>query len=194
MRCAIGKKCNMAEVKECTRQVGELCKNADECCSRACVKDSNGVNRCSPLACRSACELCNRDSDCCSGTCGTDPDGLRRCVRGACSLEGEVCDGPASCCQTEFAQVCVEDFLALKVKHCRRDSETLDCFGAEERCSSYSLCCEGYCTQNDSFEYRCASYCRADGQYCSKPNDCCGPYSDCISVAGERICANLGPP
>jgi hypothetical protein len=180
----------MSDGKACTRQVGDLCRNADECCSRICSVHNDGTMRCAPApACHTGCESCRVAGDCCSANCVRDADGTSHCRSGACVAEGELCTTKENCCQTDLALDCVQELSSPAVKRCRRSS-TAACLPEGERCALGTLCCSGRCVQTDAgAEFHCAFACSFEGERCTSRADCCSVTADCVNVAGRQICS-----
>jgi hypothetical protein len=188
LRCASLGPCPTADTRPCDRQVGDVCKNSNECCSRACVATTDGISRCAPApGCRPGCDLCTQNSDCCSNSCQVNPAGIGRCAVPTGLLpEGEVCNTDAQCSQDLGVTQCVEDPTGLTAKRCRLNGPAFLDDGAA--CSLASLCKGGHCLPASEGGYACSSTCVQENQPCTARADCCVVPSDCLSVAGQRVC------
>ncbi len=187
-RCALLAQCTSADGKPCSRQVGELCKDDAQCCSRVCQKTGQGVKRCTANGgCRAHCERCGTGADCCSGSCEFGADGVMRCGPPvACLPTGEVCSDAAGCCKEAGKPECVDDPPGIGAKRCRVAGSA--CADVGIACALGSQCCDGFCLPA-SEGYACAQRCAADGQPCTTRSDCCGAFSDCLVLSGQRLCA-----
>ncbi len=189
LRCSSLGPCAPADTKPpCDRQVGDVCKNSNECCSRVCVSTSDGISRCAPApGCRPGCDLCTQNSDCCSNLCQANPAGIGRCAVPTGLLpEGEVCNTDAQCSQDLGVAQCVEDPTGLVAKRCRVNGPASIDDGAV--CSLASRCIAGHCLPASEGGYTCSSTCVPENQPCTARADCCVQHSDCLSVAGQRVC------
>jgi hypothetical protein len=192
-RCVAQKACAIPGGKSCIKQVGDLCKNNDECCSGLCSTYHDGQMRCAPsVSCRTTCETCRNNRDCCSGVCKSDAQGGSQCVtEGTCLAEGEVCTADADCCRSDAPTSCVEEPVGLKVKRCRAVTATTDCLADGYTCQLASRCCSKHCARNQGDYITCFSACRSLGEPCGTRADCCDVDADCVSVGGVRSCALL---
>jgi hypothetical protein len=193
-RCAALGPCTVSDAKPCTAQVGDTCKNSDECCSHVCIGAvSDAVNRCAPApGCRAVCDLCVHNSDCCSNTCVASADGVSRCSpAGNCLPEGETCTRDDQCCQTASKMRCAEEPKGLKGKRCVIDDPAVPCLTDGAGCALASRCCGGRCLPSANGGFVCASECVKENQPCTSRADCCDSRADCIAVDGQRVCREM---
>ena len=194
------------------RPRGEPCFSDAQCCGQSC---KGGY--CEGLQwCLAAFEPCTNDGDCCSGECDPDSFGFRVCLPiGGCRMSGpisttegtlnefgEICASAADCCSA----LCAPD--ASGVLRCRKQGDprynapSRVCLPEGELCNTDTDCCSGEkCIQPPSFPgasysppRRClnttGTLCRADGQSCAEPSQCCGT----ICVLHPDQTYRCGPP
>ena len=163
---------------------GELCSGATDCCGAVCALSGDGRTRCQLLlACRVVGEICAAAGDCCGGTCLTSPSGVARCGPAkACAMldgkpcsrqAGDLCKTPDECC----SRACVAQAAGGT-----RCAASAGCRSACEQCNLNHDCCSGACVVDADGLKRCTlGSCAAEGEICSKTDDCC-------QTAGAQKC------
>jgi hypothetical protein len=180
----------MGDGKQCLRQVGELCKDDAQCCSRVCLGSPLGKRCAASGGCRAQCEICSGDGECCSGSCLPDAAGVLRCgPSDGCLPSGEVCETDAQCCVDKGKARCSDDPTGpTGARRCHTQDPPPPCLAGEAACALGSACCSTLCLPA-SGGYACQLECAPDGKLCTIRSDCCGLFSDCLSIGGQRICA-----
>jgi hypothetical protein len=191
-RCTALAQCTMGDKRTCVRQVGDVCKDANQCCSRVCLTTGDGTKRCAPSGgCRAECETCAVGADCCSGACGPGTDGVTRCQPAtACGKPGEICDKDPDCCSAGGVSKCLPDPMPDGPKRCHRPG-TPACVANGASCALTSECCAGRCVPGPGGTLSCSQACLPFGAACASRADCCGLDVDCMHLGGGLVCAPL---
>ena len=146
------------------------CGGPAECCSNLCVDGSCSGG----LGCAGSGESCTLGPECCSGECDA-----RICIAADCQGLGGECDDAGECCTGR----CASGFCADDAGFC--DDVGIDC-------SNGASCCSGRCEPVEgSGDVFCLGICFADGQACTRAQDCCGLGCN-DGVCGGEICSREG--
>lgn len=172
----------------------EPCETDVQCCTFRCDRSGTGPQGCLPIGgCRTSGyhqtsqsgdvsnewgELCTRDEECCSGRCERDPENVARCRKRQghpgqlepepiCLPAGELCENDSHCCSRTCIQL--REDPPVGPQYPKRCTD-LDCDPrADPQC------------------------CRADGEGCADPAECCGDI--CLLHAdGIYRCGRPPPP
>ena len=185
--------------------VGSTCASTANCCKGdACI-----ATKCTaPATCLANGNTCLADAQCCNpSTCNIVPGSsppTKACGSAACVIDGDPCPsgagaiccsgtcnagtcGPAvackpagfyctyssECCQTPSAQMCINNKCDVP---CALNGAT-GCGAA-----SSIACCSGICAAGT-----CVASCKADGNVCSAPADCCNSICNSNSICGPCV-------
>lgn len=133
---------------------GAACTGPEKCCSNRCESGACAA----AVGCTGNAGACTSGADCCSNRCEGG-----KCVAASCQAKDGACCGDADCCTS----ACVDGKCA--------GAAGATCLFPDQPCDSHESCCSGRCepVTGQAGVTKCTDACRANGQACTRAQDCC---------------------